>query len=80
MALCWSRSYGWLALRNCCNLMQHPFEDAVMDRVKRVPIEKPAKSGRIENCRLPNHGAMAVWFNLELKPRTTRHFHLRHQI
>jgi hypothetical protein len=33
MALCWSRSYGRLALRNGCNLMQHPFEDAVMDRV-----------------------------------------------
>jgi hypothetical protein len=37
LALCWSRSYGRLALRNRCNLMEHPFEDAVMDRVKRVP-------------------------------------------
>jgi hypothetical protein len=33
LALCWSRSYGGLALRNGCNLMEHPFEDAVMDRV-----------------------------------------------
>jgi hypothetical protein len=33
LALCWSRSYGRLALRNGCNLMEHPFEDAVMDRV-----------------------------------------------
>jgi hypothetical protein len=33
LALCWSRSYGRLVLRNGCNLMEHPFEDAVMDRV-----------------------------------------------
>jgi hypothetical protein len=33
LALCWSLSYGRLALRNGCNLMEHPFEDAVMDRV-----------------------------------------------
>jgi len=39
LALCWSQSYGRLALRNRCNLMEHPFEDAVMDRVKRVPIK-----------------------------------------
>jgi hypothetical protein len=33
LTLCWSRSYARLALRNGCNLMEHPFEDAVMDRV-----------------------------------------------
>jgi hypothetical protein len=33
LALCWSRRYGRLALRNGCNLMEHSFEDAVMDRV-----------------------------------------------
>ena len=33
LALCWSRIYGSLALRNGSNLMKHPCEDAVMDRV-----------------------------------------------
>jgi hypothetical protein len=41
MALCWSRSYGRLALRNGCNLMEHPFEDAVMDRVYTSAIIRP---------------------------------------
>ena len=50
-----------------------------MDRIKSVPIKKPAESGWIEDCGLPNHGSAAGRFNFELKPRTTRHFHLRHQ-
>ena len=33
LALCWSRSYGRLALRDDCNLMEHPFEDEVMNRI-----------------------------------------------
>jgi len=33
LALCWGRSCGRLALRNDSNLMEHPFEDAVMDRI-----------------------------------------------
>lgn len=32
-ALCGSRSYGSVALRTGCDPMEHPFEDAVMDRV-----------------------------------------------
>ena len=33
--------YGrfWVFTEDRCNLMEHPFEDAVMDRVKRVPIK-----------------------------------------
>jgi hypothetical protein len=58
LVLRWSRNYGRLALRNGCNLMEHPFEDAVMDRVERVPIKKPAESGWIEDCCLPNHRAL----------------------
>ena len=55
LALCRGRSNGRLALRKVGNPMEHPFEDAVMDRVERVPIKKPAESGWIEDCCLPNH-------------------------
>jgi len=51
-----------------------------MDRVERVPIKKPAESGWVEDCCLPNHRAMVGWFNFELKPRTAGHFHLRHEV
>ena len=51
-----------------------------MDRIKSVPIKKPAESGWIEDCGLPNHGTMANWFDLKLKPRTSRHFHLCHKV
>ena len=60
LALCWSRRYGRLALRNGCNLMEHPFEDAVMERVERVPIKKPTKSSGIEDCGLPNQFAGTI--------------------
>jgi len=48
--------------------------------VKRVPIEKPCQPSGIENCGLTNYGAQALWFNLKLKPRAARHFHLCCQI
>src|ERR1039457_4681441 len=51
-----------------------------MDRKKGVPIQNPAESGRIEDCGLPNYGALVGCFHFELKPRAARHFHLRHQV
>jgi hypothetical protein len=60
--------------------MEHPFENTVVDWIKSVPINKPAEPCRIENCGLPNHRAIAGWFNFELKPRTARNFHFRHEV
>ena len=50
-----------------------------MHRVKHVPIEKPRQSSRIKNSGLPNDGAAAIWFHLELQPRAARHFHFSDQ-
>ena len=38
-----------------CNLVEHPFENAVMDGIKGVPIQKPAEPGWIEDYGLPNY-------------------------
>ena len=51
-----------------------------MDWIKSVPIEKPAEPCRIEDSGLPNHRAIAGWFNFELKPCTARHFQFRHEV
>ena len=39
-----------------------------MHRIKHVPIEKPCQSGRIKNSGLPNDGASAICFHLQLQP------------
>lgn len=60
---------------NSCNLVEHTAENPAMYGTKRVPIEESRQSGRIKNSGLPKDGVSAVWFNLELKPRTTQDFH-----
>ncbi len=50
-----------------------------MDGIESVPIEKSAKSSRVENCGLANYGAGFGPFHLELKPSPARNLHLRRQ-
>ena len=61
------------------NLVEHASENPAMHGIKHVPIEKPRQSGRIKNSGLPNDGASAICFHLELQPRAARYFHFSDQ-
>ena len=54
-------------------------EHQLVERVQRVPVDKPKQTGGVPNRRLPNRARLLVAGDFELQPGAAWHRHLRSQ-